>query len=194
MPAAVLSAAGLCYICQHNDSRPGSCTLCLHLPPATPQAANRTSSSCTNKPTCCSAARTSQGWDQTQQHGNQPHQRPAHVANQTHQSTNPLPAYRASAHCATAPQPCMSSLSPCGRHPATSAPWAACLPCPPSPPVTPTLNPSPPHHHHHTHTQPTPPPTPQIGYSTVFFCEYAGPMVIYPLFFFFPQVFYYGQR
>jgi len=32
----------------------------------------------------------------------------------------------------------------------------------------------------------------QIGYSTVFFFEYLGPMLIYPLFFFFPSVFY-GQ-
>jgi very-long-chain enoyl-CoA reductase len=32
----------------------------------------------------------------------------------------------------------------------------------------------------------------QIGYSTVFFFEYLGPMVIYPLFFLFPSVFY-GQ-
>lgn len=30
----------------------------------------------------------------------------------------------------------------------------------------------------------------QIGYSTVFFFEYFGPMVIYPLFYFFPHVFY----
>jgi very-long-chain enoyl-CoA reductase len=30
----------------------------------------------------------------------------------------------------------------------------------------------------------------QIGYSTVFFFEYFGPMVIYPLFFLFPAVFY----
>ncbi|GBF94137.1 hypothetical protein Rsub_07124 [Raphidocelis subcapitata] len=30
----------------------------------------------------------------------------------------------------------------------------------------------------------------QIGYSTVFFFEYFGPMVIYPAFFFFPQIFY----
>lgn len=31
---------------------------------------------------------------------------------------------------------------------------------------------------------------PQIGYSTVFFWEYFGPMVIYPLFFLFPTLFY----
>lgn len=30
----------------------------------------------------------------------------------------------------------------------------------------------------------------QIDYSTVFFFEYFGPMVIYPLFFFLPQIFY----
>lgn len=30
----------------------------------------------------------------------------------------------------------------------------------------------------------------QIGYSTVFFFEYLGPMLIYPLFFLFPSVFY----
>lgn len=30
----------------------------------------------------------------------------------------------------------------------------------------------------------------QIGYSTVFFFEYFGPMVLYPAFFFFPHVFY----
>jgi very-long-chain enoyl-CoA reductase len=30
----------------------------------------------------------------------------------------------------------------------------------------------------------------QIGYSTVFFFEYLGPMLIYPLFYFFPHVFY----
>eukprot|EP00775_Hariotina_reticulata_P013395 gene13395-13523_t len=34
---------------------------------------------------------------------------------------------------------------------------------------------------------------PQINYSTVFFFEYFGPMVIYPLFFFLPNVFYPGQ-
>lgn len=33
----------------------------------------------------------------------------------------------------------------------------------------------------------------QIDYSTVFFFEYFGPLVIYPLFFFLPQVFYPGQ-
>jgi very-long-chain enoyl-CoA reductase len=42
---------------------------------------------------------------------------------------------------------------------------------------------------------PTSPPTPtpnakQIGYSTVFFFEYFGPMVIYPLFYLLPHVFY----
>lgn len=31
---------------------------------------------------------------------------------------------------------------------------------------------------------------PQVGYQTVFFWEYFGPMVIYPLFFLFPQVLY----
>ncbi|PNH05191.1 Trans-2,3-enoyl-CoA reductase [Tetrabaena socialis] len=31
---------------------------------------------------------------------------------------------------------------------------------------------------------------PQIGYSTVFFWEYFGPLVVYPLFFFFPQYLY----
>ncbi|GMH32245.1 hypothetical protein BSKO_00079 [Bryopsis sp. KO-2023] len=31
---------------------------------------------------------------------------------------------------------------------------------------------------------------PQIGYSTVFFWEYFGPMAVYPLFFLFPKVFY----
>lgn len=30
----------------------------------------------------------------------------------------------------------------------------------------------------------------QIGYSTVFFFEYLGPMLIYPMFFLFPQIFY----
>ncbi|MEW5320127.1 MAG: hypothetical protein WDW38_011224 [Sanguina aurantia] len=30
----------------------------------------------------------------------------------------------------------------------------------------------------------------QIGYSTVFFWEYFGPMCVYPLFFFFPHIFY----
>lgn len=34
--------------------------------------------------------------------------------------------------------------------------------------------------------------TPQIDYSTVFFFEYLGPMLIYPLFFLLPSVFY-GQ-
>lgn len=33
----------------------------------------------------------------------------------------------------------------------------------------------------------------QIDYSTVFFFEYFGPMVIYPLFFFLPHIFYPGQ-
>lgn len=31
---------------------------------------------------------------------------------------------------------------------------------------------------------------PQIGYSTVFFWEYFGPLVLYPLFYLFPSVFY----
>eukprot|EP00270_Netrium_digitus_P009644 TRINITY_DN2944_c0_g1_i2.p1 TRINITY_DN2944_c0_g1~~TRINITY_DN2944_c0_g1_i2.p1 ORF type:complete len:323 (+),score=66.56 TRINITY_DN2944_c0_g1_i2:104-1072(+) len=31
---------------------------------------------------------------------------------------------------------------------------------------------------------------PQIGYSTVFVCEYAGPIFIYAAFFFFPEIFY----
>mmetsp|Transcript_2250 Transcript_2250/g.5965 ORF Transcript_2250/g.5965 Transcript_2250/m.5965 type:complete len:308 (-) Transcript_2250:690-1613(-) len=31
---------------------------------------------------------------------------------------------------------------------------------------------------------------PQIGYATVFFWEYFGPMVVYPLFLLFPQIFY----
>lgn len=40
-------------------------------------------------------------------------------------------------------------------------------------------------------TPPSPSPlSPQIGYSTVFFFEYFGPLVIYPVFFFFPQLFY----
>lgn len=30
----------------------------------------------------------------------------------------------------------------------------------------------------------------QIGYSTVFFWEYFGPLVVYPLFFFLPQYLY----
>lgn len=30
----------------------------------------------------------------------------------------------------------------------------------------------------------------QIGYAMVFFWEYFGPMVVYPLFIFFPSVFY----
>jgi len=30
----------------------------------------------------------------------------------------------------------------------------------------------------------------QIGYSTVFFWEYFGPLVVYALFYFFPSVFY----
>lgn len=34
----------------------------------------------------------------------------------------------------------------------------------------------------------------QIAYSTVFFWEYFGPLVIYPLFFFFPQYLYPGQK
>lgn len=34
----------------------------------------------------------------------------------------------------------------------------------------------------------------QIDYSTVFFFEYFGPMVIYPLFFFLPHIFYPGQK
>jgi hypothetical protein len=34
----------------------------------------------------------------------------------------------------------------------------------------------------------------QIDYSTVFFFEYFGPLVIYPLFFFLPQIFYPGQK
>jgi len=34
----------------------------------------------------------------------------------------------------------------------------------------------------------------QIGYSTVFFWEYFGPMVIYPLFYYFPQYFYFGMK
>ena len=31
---------------------------------------------------------------------------------------------------------------------------------------------------------------PQIGYQTVFFWEYFGPLAIYPIFYFFPQFFY----
>ena len=31
---------------------------------------------------------------------------------------------------------------------------------------------------------------PQIGYSTVFFWEYFGPLVTYAVFYFFPHVFY----
>jgi hypothetical protein len=34
----------------------------------------------------------------------------------------------------------------------------------------------------------------QIDYSTVFFFEYFGPLVIYPLFFLLPQIFYPGQK
>jgi very-long-chain enoyl-CoA reductase len=34
---------------------------------------------------------------------------------------------------------------------------------------------------------------PQIGYSTVFFFEYLGPLLVYPLFFLFPQIFYPGM-
>lgn len=33
---------------------------------------------------------------------------------------------------------------------------------------------------------------PQIGYSTVFFLEYFGPLVVYPIFYYFPQYFYPG--
>mmetsp|Transcript_25782 Transcript_25782/g.56172 ORF Transcript_25782/g.56172 Transcript_25782/m.56172 type:complete len:308 (+) Transcript_25782:189-1112(+) len=33
---------------------------------------------------------------------------------------------------------------------------------------------------------------PQIGYATVFFWEYFGPLVVYPLFYFLPQIFYPG--
>ena len=33
-------------------------------------------------------------------------------------------------------------------------------------------------------------PAPQIGYSTVFFWEYFGPLVTYAVFYFFPHVFY----
>ncbi|KAG2447625.1 hypothetical protein HYH02_007543 [Chlamydomonas schloesseri] len=35
---------------------------------------------------------------------------------------------------------------------------------------------------------------PQIGYSTVFFWEYFGPLVVYPLFFFLPQYLYPGTK
>ena len=34
----------------------------------------------------------------------------------------------------------------------------------------------------------------QIGYSTVFFWEYFGPLVTYALFYFFPRVFYPGYK
>ena len=34
----------------------------------------------------------------------------------------------------------------------------------------------------------------QIGYSTVFFWEYFGPLVVYPLFFFLPHFLYPGQK
>lgn len=34
----------------------------------------------------------------------------------------------------------------------------------------------------------------QIGYSTVFFWEYLGPMLVYPLFYFLPQIFYPGLK
>jgi len=43
---------------------------------------------------------------------------------------------------------------------------------------------------HSTNTQTPEKQQQQIGYSTVFFFEYFGPMVIFPLFYFFPQVFY----
>lgn len=33
----------------------------------------------------------------------------------------------------------------------------------------------------------------QVGYSTVFFWEYFGPLVVYPLFYLLPHVFYPGQ-
>lgn len=33
-------------------------------------------------------------------------------------------------------------------------------------------------------------PAPQIGYTTVFFWEYFGPLVTYAVFYFFPHVFY----
>uniref|UniRef100_A0A7S3QRB7 Ubiquitin-like domain-containing protein n=2 Tax=Dunaliella tertiolecta TaxID=3047 RepID=A0A7S3QRB7_DUNTE len=35
---------------------------------------------------------------------------------------------------------------------------------------------------------------PQVGYATVFFWEYFGPLIVYPLFFFFPKLFYPGMR
>ena len=40
------------------------------------------------------------------------------------------------------------------------------------------------------HQQHPPPISHQIGYSTVFFFEYLGPMLIYPLYYYFPQFFY----
>lgn len=35
---------------------------------------------------------------------------------------------------------------------------------------------------------------PQIDYATVFFWEYFGPLVVYPLFYFFPQYLYPGMK
>eukprot|EP00983_Pelagomonas_calceolata_P000057 1568-Pelagomonas_calceolata.AAC.3 len=37
-------------------------------------------------------------------------------------------------------------------------------------------------------------PNMQVGYATVFFWEYFGPLIVYPLFFFFPKLFYPGMR
>ena len=37
-------------------------------------------------------------------------------------------------------------------------------------------------------------PASQIGYSTVFFWEYFGPLVTYAVFYFFPHVFYPGYK
>ena len=34
----------------------------------------------------------------------------------------------------------------------------------------------------------------QIGYSTVFFWEYFGPLAVYPLFYYLPQIFYPGLK
>lgn len=36
--------------------------------------------------------------------------------------------------------------------------------------------------------------TPQIGYRTVFFWEYFGPLVIFPLFYLLPHIFYPGFK
>lgn len=46
-----------------------------------------------------------------------------------------------------------------------------------------------PSHAHHASPLPR-----QIGYATVFFWEYFGPLMVYPLFYMLPQIFYFGIK